>query len=586
MEFKINKIAITGFRGYKERVEYTLGNKTVINGDNGLGKSSVGEAIVWAITGCDIWGNEKSTTKLINDSNPKLTEVALEGILDSQPISITRRKKGSSNDLYVNEVKAKNLGELYRSKDLFLSIFNPYYFPELAPKDAKQLLSDCLKSVSKEEVFWELGDYLVDVLRKNNFSIPETFLDDIRTDLKEQQDNLIFLEGAASKLQMLEVPEKKNFNDTELKQLKEEIAKLYSNKDIEQELAEIDPPKDFTNELKQLKVEEEIARMTIKNLAFQQITPVDYLLERKNDLLNSYKYKKSSLDTMEKRVVKCDKCGNEIDLTAEARESLKAEIKEVCSEGTKLKDKIEEIESKNREAEANNLKIRQNAEKDIENKLSDIASKREELLRLQAMDKERYEEQKQEIMNRIEVARGENADKQKELATRIGYLETEKMNAIEHNAKVDTIINQNAKCEADKARNAEDVQNCKNKIEQLKLAIDAGKQYNSVKLKKQAESINKHLNRVTIQFEKMTKDGELKDDFKVLMDGKEFSKLSGSEKIKAGLEIANLLMNVQDMYIPIFIDDGERINVIPELDTQMIVTKVTKDKEINVEVGE
>ena len=289
---------------------------------------------------------------------------------------------------------------------------------------------------------------------------------------------------------------------------------------------------------------------------------------------------------MEKRVVKCDKCGNEIDLTAEARESLKAEIKEVCSEGTKLKDKIEEIESKNREAEANNLKIRQNAEKDIENKLSDIASKREELLRLQAMDKERYEEQKQEIMNRIQVARGENADKQKELATRIGYLETEKMNVIEHNAKVDTIVNQNAKCEADKARNAEDVQNCKNKIEQLKLAIDAGKQYNSVKLKKQAESINKHLNRVSIQFEKMTKDGELKDDFKVLMDGKEFSKLSGSEKIKAGLEIANLLMNVQDMYIPIFIDDGERINVIPELDTQMIVTKVTKDKEINVEVGE
>mgnify|MGYP001462558485 FL=1 len=87
--------------------------------------------------------------------------------------------------MYVNEVKTKDFGKLYKSKNLFLSIFNPYYFPELAPKDAKQLLSDCLKPVSEEEVFQELGDYLVDVLKKNNFNIPETFLDDVRTDLKE-----------------------------------------------------------------------------------------------------------------------------------------------------------------------------------------------------------------------------------------------------------------------------------------------------------------------------------------------------------------------------------------------------------------
>ena len=42
-------------------------------------------------------------------------------------------------------------------------------------------------------------------------------------------------------------------------------------------------------------------------------------------------------------------------------------------------------------------------------------------------------------------------------------------------------------------------------------------------------------------------------------------------------------MNVQNMFIPIFVDDGERINVIPKLETQMIVTKVL-DKEISVEI--
>lgn len=584
MKLGINKIAITGFRGYKERVEYQLGDRTIINGDNGLGKSGIGEAIVWAITGCDMWGNEKSTTKLVNDSGVKLTEVALECTLDGQLVNITRRKKGVSNDLYVDEVKTRDLGELYKSKNLFLSIFNPYYFPELAPKDAKQLLSDYLKPVSKEEVFHELGDYLVDVLRKNNFNIPETFLEDVRTDLKEQQDNLIFLEGAASKLQMLEVSEKKNFDDTELNQLKEELLKLHTNIDADAEVAKIAPLKDFSSALKQLKVEEQIAHMMVNNLAYGTLLPVEHLINQKNELLTSYKYKKNALDTMENKIVKCEKCGYETDLTAESREILQAELKSIQVEGLKLKDRIDQIQKSNKEIEEKNLKIKEEAESKIADKLAEIESKRVDVLKSKEFDEVRYRKEKEKVLLRVEAAKAKNADKQKELATKIGYLEAERMNVIEHNSRVDAIIAQNAQCEAEKARNAEEVQNCRNKIDHLKLAIDAGKQYNSIKLKKQAESINKYLDRVSIQLEKITKDGDIKDDFKVLLDGKEFSKLSGSEKIRAGLEIANLLMNVQDMHIPVFVDDGERINVIPELNTQMIVTKVTMDKEINVEV--
>ena len=287
---------------------------------------------------------------------------------------------------------------------------------------------------------------------------------------------------------------------------------------------------------------------------------------------------------MENKIVKCEKCGYETDLTAESRELLQAELKNIQVEGLKLKSRIEQIQKSNKEIEEKNLKIKEEAESKIADKLAEIESKRVDVLKSKEFDEVRYRKEKEKVLLRVEAAKAQNADKQKELATKIGYLEAERMNVIEHNSRVDAVIAQNAKCEADKARNAEDVQNCKNKIDQLKLAIDAGKQYNSIKLKKQAESINKYLDRVSIQFEKITKDGDIKDDFKVLLDGKEFSKLSGSEKIKAGLEIANLLMHIQDMYIPVFVDDGERINVIPELNTQMIVTKVTMDKKINVEV--
>ena len=92
------------------------------------------------------------------------------------------------------------------------------------------------------------------------------------------------------------------------------------------------------------------------------------------------------------------------------------------------------------------------------------------------------------------------------------------------------------------------------------------------------------MDKVEINFEKLTKDGELKEDFKVLYEGKEFNKLSDAQKIKASLEISNLLINAQNLHFPIFIDRAESINIIPEIDTQMIQAKVTKDSEIKVEV--
>ena len=85
MKLELTHIAITGFKGYKDKVEYDLGYRTIITGDNGLGKTTIGEAIVWCLTGCDIWGNEKAATRLVNNKKPKVTEVVLDFLLDEDP---------------------------------------------------------------------------------------------------------------------------------------------------------------------------------------------------------------------------------------------------------------------------------------------------------------------------------------------------------------------------------------------------------------------------------------------------------------------------------------------------------------------
>ncbi|MEO2740167.1 hypothetical protein [Clostridium butyricum] len=47
-----------------------------------------------------------------------------------------------------------------------------------------------------------------------------------------------------------------------------------------------------------------------------------------------------------------------------------------------------------------------------------------------------------------------------------------------------------------------------------------------------------------------------------------------------------MLINLQNLHFPIFVDNAESINEVPELDTQMIQAKVTTDNEVKVEVIE
>jgi hypothetical protein len=50
--------------------------------------------------------------------------------------------------------------------------------------------------------------------------------------------------------------------------------------------------------------------------------------------------------------------------------------------------------------------------------------------------------------------------------------------------------------------------------------------------------------------------------------------LSYSERIKAGLEIANLIIGLKNIKFPVFIDNAESITTYTAPDTQIIETRV------------
>lgn len=557
MQININKIAIKGFKGYLEEAEFVLGKRTLVSGDNGLGKSSIGEAIAWAITGCDINGNEKATARLINDKKPKITEVVLDFEIDGTPQTLIRRKKGSSNEIYLNDVKVTNNDisrDLYKSKDVFLSILNPYYFPNLAPKDAKNLLSSILKPISKEEIFAELGDFLKEKLEKNKFRTPETFLTDKRAELKDQEENIIFLEGVIEGAKSIDIPEKKSFDDAELKKLREQLKSLESvAKD----------PKFDELEMKKRELESELAK------GYFDVKPIKetgFKVVEKANLLQRFKEIKAKISNLGKNVVTCDNCGNEIDLNATLKASLEKELNEVKVKGVAKKKEIDELEKENEITKTENTKVVQEWEIGLKYQIESIQKEIDSL----AAEKSKEEESRKEKINSIK--------------SRVLELDEEERRVFVHNSNAEALEKQNEKIKHDVEKSKKETENSKLKIAELKVAIDAGKQYNSIKLKKQTEIIGKYLDKVELQFEKLTKDGELKDDFKILYEGREFNKLSNAEKIKAGLEMSNFVSNMMDLHFPVFVDNAESITNIPGLYTQIIIAKVVEGQELKVEV--
>ena len=142
------------------------------------------------------------------------------------------------------------------------------------------------------------------------------------------------------------------------------------------------------------------------------------------------------------------------------------------------------------------------------------------------------------------------------------------------------------------------IEKAKNDIEVLKKAIDevdntqmilknqvsTAISLNNLIVKKQIEMVSEYLDRVELIFSKVDKaTGEIKDDYKLLYDGKEFNVLSLSEKTRAILEISNLMNKIVGLKIPTFLDNAESITHYNcKFDNQVIMAKVVEKQALKL----
>jgi len=118
---------------------------------------------------------------------------------------------------------------------------------------------------------------------------------------------------------------------------------------------------------------------------------------------------------------------------------------------------------------------------------------------------------------------------------------------------------------------------------EINKAVKAVTLCNSIRAEAQFKNISGYLNKVSIRLEKMVKStGELKDCFEVLYDNKEMMLLSNSERIRAALEISNMINSRTGLKLPVFIDNAESITHYDKPDTQVFEAVVARNRPLSV----
>ena len=230
---QIVEVVAEGFKGFKERTVLQLeeGKNTFI-GDNGLGKSSIGELIVWVLTGKNIQGKQKDLNIINKDSEVALgTIVFLDETGEEHEIE---RKMSTTTYLKFDgkKVSQKRLEELV-STELFLLIFNPMYFLSLDKEGSRNTVFSLIPGVEKADVLAELNPKEKAFLEGEVFELDATneYLKNRRKDQKELEDRKKYAQGYMAKLEeKIEIPAEQSFDNKKIEAVEKELEAVNQKK--------------------------------------------------------------------------------------------------------------------------------------------------------------------------------------------------------------------------------------------------------------------------------------------------------------------------------------------------------------------
>ena len=568
-QFQITSLMLSGFKSYEEPTELVFGNPTVITGGNGRGKSSIADAIAFAVTGCPFFG-ERGIDRLHNENNPdaaiRMCFVDETGTLHE--LNRTRRKNRMTITYDGYEIRQLDLADLFGERDVFLSIFNPLYFIEELGEDGKKLLERYLPTIPHETVLSQLSEPVREHLKNETILSPEGSLKRCREEIRGLEERITYLRGqkdlAASQGESHEQAEQELTLQADT--LREEIAELEQRQfsgmdvsDMQERLVELsgryeEAARDERTDTSKLReqiqtLREKIARREGEQYQSKFTEALAEASARVKDLGVRYQRESAAYKAFHAGM-ECPACHRSV--TEQSLPEVQAALKKVLSElyaaGSEQRAQLIELQEMDKKAADTFAQFK---EDDLGKWAAEAA------------------EMEQRCASLAEQASAETERLRAEIQTLTADLEYGNLSQSEYDhlgTCREELRQSEAKIAALQTMTAAQLPDFDREIAQANANIAEIKRKMAdviAYISKRAELTFSQLkmNRVEISLYDVVKStGEVKDTFKFQYGGRRYDRLSLSEKIRAGMEVSELMKRLTGRNYPVFVDNMESVD--------------------------
>ena len=558
--FQITGMTIAGFKSYGEPTNLVFGNPTVITGGNGRGKTSIADAIAFAVTGLPFFG-ERGIDRLHNEAQPdvSITMNFVDEAGTAHVLTRTRHKSTMSILYDGYTIRQMDLTELFGEKDVFLSIFNPLYFIEELGEDGKNLLERHLPLISHEAVLAQLSDATRAALENEPLLSPDTYLKKKRADIRELEETIIYFQG------------QKDLSETQGENREQSIAALTARHTaLAKEVEELEAKRFDGLDTKAM--EQQLVELSARyHEAAQDDSPLDaeiLALERKLAARKAEQYQSPYTQAIAEANARlaelaarfnqdkqafhacipgepCPTCRRLItaETLVEVRSALETSSKATIAAGQEQRAQLNELNENDAKARAVFDQFQADDVAELEGQLAGLKAKKSEdspANDLRAQIQQLTADLEYGNLSEVEYARLKEC--REELRECAADLKAAQAAADQKPEDFDG-----------KIKAAQD------KITALKKLIADVAIYVSERAKITFSALK--MNRVEISLYDVVKTtGERKDVFKFTYGGRRYDRLSLSEKIRAGMEVSELMKRLTGRNYPVFVDNMESVD--------------------------
>ena len=647
-EIKLNRLSLKHFKGLDSFEFVPQGKSATVSGQNGSGKTTLADALLWLLFGKDTRGAKLNPKPLDGNNEEKLglePTVEAELLIDGTVVTLKRvqeekwntprgqleKVRGSDTTKYTidgvptMEKEWKAYLEKISAENILQMLFDSTFFMKMNWKNRREILvnmtgsSDeeiiakdpALKAIEKIIKEHTIDDYrkilasqkkevkrkidglpariqeVTDMFAKAKADIGDQSADEIQEQVLEYEVDVSDLQN---KLNAIAAGNATLDHHEELANLKVKLANAQSaylsstNMETRSLQDDLNKQQRIVNEIRSLVAEAEHK----KSVLATHIDEMAIFIE--NHLKEYYALKNQSFDEHQKV---CPTCAQElpadqiVTMVATFEQKRSQNMEENVAQGKAARDRrnAAEMELAETASEYKRLSRKLVEAEETRNKINSE-------LKLIENSTQKFEETKdyQKIQDQIKVVQ------QKILNTTSDTAEEEQDLNEQIRQKRVLIAEAQAKFQQIKG-----LSGYENRIEELKkedAALKAQNQeieknmflldeFTRKKVSYLEESINSKFELVKFKLFNILKNGGLEEVCEATYNGIEYgTSLNTGARINCDLDIIDTLSKEFGLSVPVFVDNTESVNDLHPINSQMIELRVTKNKNLKVEVSE